>query len=151
MQPSDSFFAGQRYAVFGVRARGRSHGPILVAALRKAGKRAVAIEPDGVHVEKAETYRTLAEAGPVDGVVLLPPSPWSAATEAFLREAFLECKAAQVRAIWIYPAGDPAPCAAFAASEGLDPVAGVCPCLYIEGGGFPHNLHRWLLKVIHKL
>lgn len=151
MRPSDEFFSGNRYAIFGVKARGRSQGPVLIAALRKAGKRAVAIEPGGGEVNGAEVFRSLAEAGPVDGVVLLPPAPWNDASAEFTADAVRQAKEQGIMGLWIYTVGDPAPAVAIAEEAGFDPSAGKCPCLYIAGGGFPHNFHRWIEKRLGKL
>ena len=151
MQASEEFFSGSRYAIFGATARGRIHGSVLIPALRKAGKQAVAIEAGGGAVKRAETVASLEAAGPVDGAVLLPPAPWDAQAEAFTEDAVRQCKERGVERVWIYTAGDAAPAAAIATRQGIDACAGACPCLYIEGGGFPHGTHRWLLKLVHKL
>ena len=150
MKPSDEFFSGNRYAIFGVKARGRAHGPVLIAALAKAGKSAVAIEADGAEVKGAEVYRSLAEAGPVDGVVLLPPTPWDDSSTEFIADAVRQCKAQGVTRVWIYTAGDSSAAVSIAEKEGFDPATG-CPCLYILGGGFPHNLHRCIAKFLKQL
>jgi hypothetical protein len=151
MKPSDAFFAGSRYAVFGARARGRMQGGVLIPALRKAGKQAVAVEADGAAVKGAETARTLRDTEPVDGVVLLPPSPWDDAAASFTDDAVRQCKECGVTNLWIYTAGDSAPAVAIATREGIDPCAGRCPCLHIVGGGFPHGTHRVLLRLVGQL
>ncbi len=151
MQPSDEFFAGSTYAVFGARAPGRMQGPVLIAALNKAGKRAVAVEPDGAAVKGASSAPTLAQAGPVDGCVLLPPSPWNASAASFAADAARQCAAVGVSRLWIYTDGNPAAALTIAREQGLDPVAGRCPCLHIVGAGFPHGLHRWMLQIAKQL
>jgi hypothetical protein len=151
MTPSDAFFAGSRYAIFGARSRGRAHGPVLIAALGNAGKRAVAIEADGAVVKGSETARTLETAGPVDGAVLLPPTPWNEEAAAFTADAVRQCKASGIERVWIYTAGDPASAVEIASQQGIDACAGRCPCLHIEGGGFPHGTHRLLMKLLHQL
>ncbi len=145
MLASDLFFNGSRYAIFGVRSPGRAHGPILIAALRKAGKTVAAIEPEGTLVKGAEVYPTLAAAGAVDGVVLLPPSPWTDSSAEWTVQALQQCLQNGLSSVWIYPDGSVPQAAELASRLGLDAVIGVCPCLYIAGGGFPHNLHRWIV------
>lgn len=151
MQPSDEFFSGNRYAIFGVKARGRAQGPVLVAALRKAGKTPVAVEPDDGEVKDAEVVRTLAEAMPVDGVVLLPPCPWDESVAEFTRDAVGQAKEQGLTRLWIYTVGDAKPAVEIAEGAGFDPFAGKCPCLYFDGGGFPHNFHRWVAKHLGQL
>ncbi len=151
MKASDDFFAGARYAIFGVRAPGRSQGPVLVKALKNGGKTAVAVEPDGSAVEGAEVARTLAEAGKVDGVVLLPPSPWNEAADAFMKDALGQCKERGISAVWVYTAGGDTRASAIASEAGVDPVIGRCPSEYIIGGGLPHNIHRFVDKLFGKL
>jgi predicted CoA-binding protein len=147
MQPDDAFFSGKRYALFGASARGRAHGPVLIRALAKAGKEVVAVQPDGLPIRGATVVRSLAEAGSVDGVVVLPPSPWDNSAADFTREALRQCREHGLGQVWIYTAGDPAPAAALAAEQGISACVGHCPCLYIPGGGFPHNLHRFLFRL----
>lgn len=151
MQPSDEFFSGNRYAIFGVKARGRAHGGVLITALAKAGKSAVAIEADGADIKGAEVSRSLAEAGAVDGVVILPPTPWDDSAAEFTKDAVRQCKEQGTMRVWIYTDGDPSPAIAIAEKEGLDPSAGQCPCLYITNGGFPHNLHRFIAKLLGQI
>lgn len=151
MKPSDEFFSGNRYAIFGATARGRMQGSVLITALGKAGKKAVAIEPSGGTVKGAEVVQSLADAGAVDGAVFLPPSPWDERSTEFTTDAAQQCKAQGMTKVWIYTVQDAAPAVAIAEKEGLDPVAGKCPCLYIQGGGFPHNLHQTILKWMKKL
>lgn len=144
MNPSDSFFSGKRYALFGANAAGRMHGPVLIAALKKAGKSAAAIQSDGAFIKGAELYPALAEAGAVDGAVILPPSPWTEQAAQFTEQALQQCKEHGVSNVWIYPDGSVPQVAEIAGRLGIDAVIGVCPCLHIAGGGFPHNLHRWI-------
>ena len=150
MKPSDEFFSRNRYAIFGAKARGRAQGPVLIGALRKAGKSVVAIESDGSEVKGAEVHRSLSDAGHVDGVVLLPPAPWDQSASEFTTDAVRQCKALGVTELWIYTAGDHAPAVGIAEKEGIDPSAGVCPCLHISGGGFPHNLHRFIQNLVQR-
>lgn len=151
MKPSDDFFAGNRYAIFGAKAQGRMQGDVLIAALAKAGKSAVAIQADGVRVNGAEVSRSLAEAGHVDGVVLLPPTPWDASAAEFTEYAVRQCIEQRITRVWIYTAGDASAAVSIAEREGLDPVSGQCPCLYIQGGGFPHNVHRWIASLLGQI
>ncbi len=146
MRPSDEFFSGDRYAIFGATARGRAQGPVLITALRKAGKTPVAIQPDGGEVKGAEVARSLAEAGQVDGLVLLPPSPWDESAAAFVSDAVRQAKERGLTRLWIYTAGSSKPAVEIAEEAGFDPFAGKCPCLYFDGGGFPHNFHRWVAQ-----
>lgn len=150
MKPTDDFFAGPRYAVFGARARGRFHGPLLIAALRHAGKQVAVIEDRPAAAPNGQTHTDIAAAGPVAGAVILPPSPWNAAAEAFTHEAVEQCRAAGVP-VWIYPDGHSAGAAAIVARAGIDAVVGRCPCLHIPGGGFPHGTHRLMLQLVGRL
>lgn len=151
MKPSDEFFAGSRYAIFGAKARGCMQGDVLIAALTKAGKNAVAIEADAVEVKGAEVKPSLAEAGTVDGVVLLPPAPWDDSSAEFTADAARQCREQGISRVWIYTAGDVSAAVDIVEKEGLDPVAGKCPCLYIRNAGFPHSFHRWIEKVFKTL
>ncbi|MCL6629083.1 MAG: CoA-binding protein [Armatimonadetes bacterium] len=151
MEPTDDFFSGNRYAIFGVCAPGRLHGKILIRALRKAGKTPIVIEPQGLQMNDVEVYNSLAKAGSVDGVVILPPAPWDQSSAEFTADAVPQCRAQGIEKVWIYTAGDSSPAAVIAREQGLDAVLGKCPCLYIANGGFPHNLHRWIAKLVGQL
>lgn len=150
MKPSDDFFSGSRYAIFGAKAPGRMQGNVLIAALKKAGKKPVAIENESSAIKDAEVYKSLAESGPVDGVVILPPAPWNESSAKFTSEAVNQCKENGITRIWIYTAGDASEAVQIAQAEGFDPVAGQCPCMYIPGSGFPHNFHQFIAKLMHQ-
>lgn len=151
MKPSDEFFSGNRYAIFGATAPGRAQGKVLIDALVKAGKTPVAIESDGKAVRNAEVSRSLAEAGPVDGVILLPPAPWDDSSARFTSDAVRQCREQGITRVWIYTAGDASAAIEIASNAGLDPSASICPCLYIAEGGFPHNLHRFIARLVGQL
>lgn len=150
MKPSDAFFSGNRYAIFGAKARGRMQGDALIDALNKAGKESVAIESESVAVKGAEVCRSLADAGQINGVVILPPAPWDDTSVQFTSDAVSQCKSQGITNIWIYTTGSPSEAVKIAEKEGLDPVAGRCPCLYIIGSGFPHNIHQFIAKLMHQ-
>jgi len=147
MKPSEEFFSGQRYAIFGVKAKGRAQGPVLINALVKAGKEAIAIEQNPIQIKNATVHKTLAEAGTVDGVILLPPTPWDESAAEFVADAVRQCKEQGIDSIWIYTPDDPSAAESIAEREGFNPYSNQCPCLYISGGGFPHNLHQFLAKL----
>ena len=146
MEPSDGFFSGNRYALFGATAAGRAHGSILIAALHKANKTPIAVQPDGTQIRAVECVNELTPDQAVDGAVILPPSPWSEAAADFTRKALAECKQNGITKVWIYPDGRAPQVSEILSASGLDAVVGVCPCLHIPNGGFPHNLHRWISR-----
>lgn len=148
MKPSDTFFSGNRYAIFGAKAPGRAHGDVLITALKKAGRKPIAIQDDPATVKGAEVCKTLSDAGQVDGVVILPPAPWDDTSARFTSDAVDQCRAQGITGVWIYTAGDPSEAVKIAEGAGLDPVAGHCPCLYIIGSGFPHNVHQFIAKLM---
>jgi predicted CoA-binding protein len=145
VDPSDDFFSGAAYAVFGARARGRIHGSVLIPALNRAGKCVYAV--GSAPLWGAVGASSLAAVGPVDGVVVLPPAPWASDSAELVSDAARQCKEQGVDRLWIYTAGRPDEAVRIAQEHGLDPVAGRCPCLHIVGGGFPHGTHRLLLKL----
>lgn len=151
MKPSDEFFSGSRYAIFGATARGRLQGAVLVEALKKAGKVAVAIEADGYKIQGAEASCSLAEAWPVDGVVLLSPAPWNDSAAQFIADAVRQCKEQGLTQVWLYTAGNPSKAVAIIEEAGLETSKSRCPCLYIPGAGSFHNVHRVILKFFRQL
>lgn len=146
MRHSDEFFFGKRYAIFGVKARGRTHGAVLIDALVKAGKSAVAIEPSCEPIKGVDVSASLSEAGPVDGVVLLPPSPWDDLAAEFTTDAVRQCNEHGISNIWVYAAGDSSGAIEVCKAAGIDPYGSRCPCLNIVGSGFPHGFHRSVAK-----
>lgn len=150
MKPTMDFFSGTRYAIFGATSGGRSQGPYVIDALRTAGKTPVVIQADAATVKDAEVKTTLAEAGAVDGVILLPPCPWGDDAAKFLTDAFRQSRASGVSKVWVYSADADKASKELAAAEGVDIVIGECPCCYIEGGGTPHAVHRFFKRLAGK-
>ncbi len=151
MEATDGFFSGSRYAIFGAAAAGRAHGSILIAALHKASKTAVAVQPDGTKVRGTECVKELTPEQAVDGAVILPPSPWSNSAADFTRQALAVCQQNGIAKVWIYPDGVTPQLNELVAASGIDAVVGICPCLHIANGGFPHNLHRWINRKFKRM
>lgn len=151
MKKPDEFFSNERYLIFGSQSKGRMHGKILIAALQKSGKTAVLTDVNDNTFKNAEYFKSITDAGNIDGAIILPPTPWNSDAANYTKAKIEECITGGITDIWIYADGDPQEARAIAESFDPKPITGKCPCLYIKNAGFPHNIHQTIARWLKQL
>ena len=137
----ERFWQETAYAVVGNSAV--KPFPILTyRALRKRpGATVFAVDPGRAEIDGDRAFNDLAELPePVAAVVLEVPREETAAWIELIA-------AAGIAKVWIHMGRDTPKALALAAERGLEVCAGTCAVQYLTGG-FPHNLHRALRKLV---
>jgi hypothetical protein len=121
----------------------------LFRDLLKRGYKVVPVNPNAAEIENQRCFASVKE--------ITPPPDWSlvmtgnSAMEAVARE----CLEAGVKRVWLLRGiGDKDArkrAIALIRKQGGTVIDGLCPYLYLSGAGFPHSLHRGILKLFNKL
>ena len=139
----DDFLAQKRIAIVGVSRKSTEFANGLFRFMRDQGYDVVPVNPNAAELEGATAYPSVkAIPGSVDAALIMTPPR---VTEAVVRD----CAEAGIPRVWLHRAiGDGATseaAIAFCRENGIDVVPGRCPYMFL--GGFPHNLHGWILKI----
>lgn len=140
--PSDyeTFFDHRSFAVVGHSAD--KPFPILTyRGLQKRGKRAFAVDPSVETIDGEPAYPDFdALPEPVEAVVIELPRDQ---TRAWIAKA----AAAGIEDVWLHMSADTPEALELARAEGLRVRHGTCAVQYLDGG-FPHNVHKLIRKLL---
>jgi predicted CoA-binding protein len=117
--------------------------PILTyrALKERPGTTVYAVDPGRDEVDGDRAFNDLSDLpGPVSAVVLEPPREETAAW-------IDRVASAGIARVWIHMGRDTPEALALADEKGLEVCSGTCAVQYLTGG-FPHNLHRALRKLV---
>jgi uncharacterized protein len=141
----DDFLSQPKLAVAGVSRSGRGFGNIAWKTLAKKGYEVLPVNPQAEEIDGQRCYRSFADLPPDVGGVLVVVPP--AETESVVRDA----AAAGIRRVWMQQGADSPAALQTCRDLGIDAVSGECILMFVEGPGFPHNLHRWIWGALGKL
>lgn len=138
----ETFWTHDRYAVVGHSEQ--SPFPVLTyGGLKDKGKTVYPVDPSARSIEGDPAYPDLASLpGEVDAVVLEVPREQTAAWVERVAEA-------GIPRVWIHQTRDTPEALELARERGLEVQHGTCAVMYLRGG-FPHNLHGWVMRLISK-
>lgn len=132
-------------AIVGVSRSEKKFSSRLYKDLKGKGYRLFAVNPNTETIDGEACYDSIqALPQPVDGVVIIvPPNQ----TEKVVKDA----TSAGISHIWIQQGAESQEAIDFCRRNGIDVIHNQCILMFAEPAGFPHNLHRHLLRVLGKL
>lgn len=138
-----AFLSGKRFVVAGVSRQGNQPANAIFRKLRTCGFEVVPINPRAGEVEGTACYPDLTSVpGIVDGVVVVTPPD---AAAGIVQQA----AARGIRQIWFHRSfgeGSVSERALKACAEnGIEPIVGGCPLMYLEPVDVAHRCFRWWL------
>ncbi len=141
----DEFLAQRRLAVVGASRSKGKFGNAAYRALRAAGYRVFAVNPEAGTIEGDPAYPSLAALPePVGGVlVVVPPEK----CEAVVREA----EAAGIRYVWMQQGAESDAAIAWCNAHGLRCVDHQCILMFAEPSAWFHRAHRFMRRVTGRL
>ncbi len=139
----DDFLSQKRIAIVGVTRSEKDWGRRLYDQFKKRGYDTYAINPNRA-IAGIQCYGHLSDLPrKVDGVVLVVPPKVS---EQVVREA----AALKISRVWMHRGmgeGAVSPAAIqFCKEHNIAVIYGVCPMMYLPGGGVGHRLHHYFAK-----
>lgn len=141
----DGFLDQPVVAVAGVSRKGSGFGAAAYRALRKAGYKALAVNPNGGSIDGDPIHTSFAALPEQAGAALVVTPPGESC------KVVQEAAAAGIRQVWLQPGAASPEAVAWCGANGIDAVAGECILMFVETDKFPHNFHRWVWRKLGKL
>ncbi len=150
-QTIDDFFKKDKIAVVGASRSEKKYGGMLFKELMKKGIDVIPVNPQADEIQEKKAYATL-KAIPdtidVDSAIIVVPAEAQA-------DAVLDAADAGFKTVWLHEhvmKGVSNPKAIYLAEDkGLTCITGYCPFMFIPGSGFPHNAHKFIMKLFGAL
>ena len=133
----------KRYAVFGVSLQNKNLGFNILRFMRESGYSVVGINPGAS--EENDICPGIKPIKELPDTAIISVAPGKAV------RAVSECINAGIRDIWMQPGTINAGVKQALNDSLADIYTGRCLVLYLDSAGFPHNLHRGLLRLFGKL
>jgi predicted CoA-binding protein len=139
---TEAFVARKTLAVVGV-SRTRGFGNSLYRHLKQKGYRVFPVNSQADTVEGERCFRRLDDLPErVDGVVtVVPPAQTKNVVE--------DCARLGIQHVWMQQGSESDEAIALCRDKGISEVHDACLFMY-SGGGFPHNVHRWIWRRLGK-
>lgn len=139
------FLSVKNIAVAGVSRSGKKFGNSAYNFLKSRGYNVFPVNPHANIIKDDICYKTLDEIkDKIDGVlIVLPPD------EAL--NVIQLAYALNIKNIWLQQGAESNEAERFCREKGMNLVCGQCILMYVQPSSFPHNLHRWINKITHKL
>jgi predicted CoA-binding protein len=133
----------KHYAVFGVSRNGKKMGNYVLDHLQKSGYPASGVNPKASGEE--ELYADLGELpqNPDAAVIAVSPDNSIGALE--------ECEKFRIREVWMQLGTVNEDVLRHIEGRPYRVYKGRCLLLYLESAGFPHNIHRAVMRLFGKL
>lgn len=141
----EDFVSQKKLAIAGVSRSGGKFGNAIFRELSAHGYRLYPVHREAEILEgvpACKDFNSLPEK--VGGVIVVVPP---AQAEQVVREAV----AAGVPRVWLQQGAESEAAIRFCEEKGIPEVHGECIMMFTRGGAFPHNMHRWVWKLIGKL
>ena len=140
----NDFLSRKRIAVVGVSRNPKHFGRSVYGDLLKRGYDPIPVNPHPTKIEGRPAHSRIQEINP-------PPEAALITVSADRLEAALhDCGEAGVKRVWWLRSPRDAKARLVAVrlcqDLGMSFVDGLCPYLFLDNTGFPHNFHRWLMK-----
>ncbi len=129
----------------GVSRKGGGFGATAYRALKAAGYKALAVNPNPGSIDGEPFHGSFAALPEPAGAVLVVTPPHESAR--VVRDA----AAAGIRRVWLQQGAEAPEAIAWCGANGIDVVAGECILMFLAPKKFPHNLHRWIWRKLGKL
>ncbi|MBD3168415.1 MAG: hypothetical protein GF307_02955 [candidate division Zixibacteria bacterium] len=129
------------YGVFGASLKGQNMGNLILDNLRKSGFTAFGINPKAK--DDNNIYKDIESLPETTQKAVI------AVSGKYVQDVLRECIERKISDIWIQPgAVDEKELSGFPDEVNVYP--GRCLLAHLQSAGFPHNLHRGLLKLFGK-
>ncbi len=148
-QTINEFYQQKKIAVIGASRDPKKYGGTVLAELLKRGYDAIPVNPHGGQIQERESYKSVKDipGGVEAAIAVVGPNAQE--------QVVLDAAEAGVKTLWIHEhvmKGVSNPRAIYLCEEkSINCIVGFCPLMFIPNAGFPHNIHRMIMKLFGAL
>lgn len=141
----DAFLSEKNLAVVGVSREGKKFGNMAFNTLRKKGYQVFPVNKSARKIIDEDCYNGLSQLPvPVGGALIaVPPEQ----TKKVVMDAF----DAGINKIWMQQGAESDEAVRFCDEHGMICIHGECILMFVARSDFPHNVHRWIWKIMGRL
>lgn len=141
----DDFLTSESFAVVGVSRSQKKFGNVIFTELKKKGKRVYGINRNAGQMKLDSIYPDFKSLPEKVDAAIINISPQESL------QAVKEAHASGVGKIWIQQGAQSVEALQYCQDNGISVINDMCILMFSESDRFPHNLHKWILKIFGKL
>jgi predicted CoA-binding protein len=145
----DDFYKEKKIAVIGASRSKSKYGGGVFKDLLARDYVAIPVNPNAEEIQGKKCYKSIKDVpkGVKNAIVVVPAGEQE--------KVVLEAAEAGMKTLWLHEhimKGVSNPKAVYLCEDkGMDCIVGFCPLMFMPKSGFPHNLHRGILKLFGAL
>ena len=140
IEPINDFLKSSAFAVVGVSRNEKKFGNYVYRELKAKGLKLIPVHNQMTSFDGDVCYSSLNTTSDISAVISVVGKE---KTFDVLRDA----KEAGINKVWIQNNTETPESLAFAKENNMDVITGECILMYTTGSKFPHNLHRFFVKL----
>ncbi len=145
----EDFYSNKMIAVIGASRKKSKFGGMLLKELLARNYEAIPVNPHAESIQGKNCFKTVKDIPEkIDVAIAVVPAQEQ-------EKVVLESAEAGIKTLWLHEhimKGVTNPKAVYLCEEkGLNCIVGFCPLMFLPKTGFPHNIHRTILKVFKAL
>lgn len=145
LEEINNFLSAEKIAFFGVSGSGKKFSNEIYKTMIEKGYKLYPINPNSKNIngtECVEKFSDLKEDIKF-GIFMTPKS--------ITKDLISDAHSKGLEYIWIQPGSESLETLEFCYDNKIKVITNQCILLYLEGKKFPHNLHKFILKILNKL
>ena len=145
----DEFYAQKKIALIGASRSKKKYGGGLLKELLEKGYEAIPVNPHAKVIQNRTCYKNIKDIPEeISAAIAIVPS-------SAQEQVVLDAAEAGVKTLWLHEhvmKGVSNPKAIYLCEEkGMTCITGFCPFMFIPDAGFPHNIHKSIMKLFKAL
>jgi uncharacterized protein len=136
----NDFLGASKIALVGISRNEKKFGNYAYKDLKSKGLNIVPIHSEMSSYDGDTCYKSIGDAEGITAVI-------SVVNKSKTADVLREAKAAGINNVWIQQGTDTPEAISFAEENKMDVVKGECILMFTSGDKFPHNFHRFFVKL----
>ena len=145
LEDINTFLSAEKIAFFGVSRTGKKFSNEVYKAMIEKGYKLYPINPNTANIDGTECVEKFSDIKEEIkyGIFMTPKS--------ITKDLISDAHSKGLKYIWIQPGSESLETLEFFNNNKIKVITNQCIFMYLEGKKFPHNLHKFILKILNKL
>jgi len=145
LEDINTFLSAEKIAFFGVSRTGKKFSNEIYKTMIERGYKLYPINQNTANIDGTECVAKFSELKEEVkfGIFMTPKS--------ITKDLISDAHSKGLEFIWIQPGSETLETIEFCNNNKIKVITNQCIFMYLEGKKFPHNLHKFILKILNKL